>query len=124
MYTVVPFYAFTVTATKLSLLCLYRRIFISKRFQQVSSIIRGLCVIWWLVFTIVALIPCRPVRKAWLPQLPGHCYNASIFILSANILDLVFDLSVLVLPIKPILNLQMSQSRKTLLCAIFLVGGL
>ena len=114
----------TITASKLSIISLYRRIFVTKRFQQVSLVVGGLCVAWWIVFTVVTLVPCLPVKRFWMRELPGHCYNLNQFAVSISSVDVFLDAIILLLPIKPILDLQMSKSRKALLCAIFLVGGL
>ena len=113
-----------ITASKISILSLYRRIFIQVRFQQATLVMVGLYGVWWIVFTIMTLSPCRPVKKVWLPQVPGHCYNSDQFLLGVSIVDFFLDTTVLILPIKPVMDLQMPKSRKMLLCAIFLVGGL
>lgn len=124
MYALYPLFGLTVTASKLSILSLYRQIFVAKRFQQVNLVIGCLCILWWMIFTIVCLNLCRPVRKFWQFEIPGHCLNLNQYILGFNIVDVFLDASIMILPIKPILGLQMSKSRKTQLCMIFLVGGL
>ena len=117
-------YALTVTATKLSILYLYRRIFSVQRFRQISFAVAAVCVLWWLIFTIIVMNPCRPVKKFWQPQIEGHCYNFDEFFLGAAVADVVLDAVILALPIKMILGLQMSYRRKVMLCFVFLVGGL
>lgn len=124
VYTLTPFYGLTVTSSRLSILCLYRRIFVLGNFQKVSLVVGVLCAVWWLVFTIVSLNPCRPVRKFWMPETPGQCFNFNNYILVIGIIDLFMDATILVLPIRPVLNLQMSMTRKAMVCGIFLVGGL
>lgn len=119
-----PLYALTVTAVKLSILYLYRRIFAVQAFKQISFAVAAACVVWWVVFTITALIPCRPVRKFWQPQIEGHCYNFNEFFLGASIVDILLDAVILSLPIKKIVGLQMPYKRKVMLCFVFLVGGL
>ena len=117
-------FGLTITASKLSTISLYRRIFVTERFQQVSLVVGGLCVVWWIFFTVMVLVPCLPVQRFWMRRRPGQCYNINQFALSISAVDVFLDALILVLPIKPILDLQMSKSRKALLCAIFLVGGL
>ncbi len=124
LYTLIAFYGLTVTTSRLSILCLYRRIFVFEGFQKVSLVVGVLCAAWWLVFTIVSLNPCRPVRKFWRPEISGDCFNFNHYILVMGILDLLLDATILVLPIRPVVNLHMSMTRKALVCAIFLVGGL
>ncbi|KAI4149426.1 MAG: hypothetical protein LQ341_001322 [Variospora aurantia] len=124
LYMLDPLYALTVTAVKLSILYLYRRIFAVQAFKQISFAVAAACVVWWVVFTITALIPCRPVRKFWQPQIEGHCYNFNEFFLGASIVDILLDAVILSLPIKKIVGLQMPYKRKVMLCFVFLVGGL
>lgn len=59
-----------------------------------------------------------------MPQIEGYCMNFNTFLLTMGIFDLLLDAIILVLPIRPVVNLQMSMTRKALVCAIFLVGGL
>ena len=59
-----------------------------------------------------------------MPETPGHCFNFNNYILVIVIIDLFMDATILVLPIRPVLNLQMSVTRKAMVCGIFLVGGL
>ena len=124
MYVLDPLYALTITAAKLSILYLYRRIFSVKAFRQVSFVTAAVCVAWWLVFTITALVPCRPVRKFWNPQLEGYCYNFDMFFVVMASVEILLDVIILSLPIKMIIGLQMTYRRKIMLCIVFLVGGL
>ena len=54
----------------------------------------------------------------------GYCYNYNQFLLEITIPDIFLDTIILLLPMKPVMQLQISRSRKVLLSAIFLVGGL
>ena len=80
--------------------------------------------VWWVVFTVTALVPCRPVRSYWDPQVPGKCYNFDQFFLSASIADVLIDAVILALPVKMILGLQLSTRKKVSLCSVFSLGGL
>lgn len=39
-------YSLTITCSKISILLLYRRIFATRRFQQATMLVGGLCVGW------------------------------------------------------------------------------
>ena len=83
-----------------------------------------ICLIWWFVFTVTSLVPCRPVRSYWDPQVPGKCFNFDLFFLSASIADVLIDTVILALPVKMILGLQLSYRKKISLCSVFSLGGL
>lgn len=114
----------TVTACKISLLCLYRRIFFTHRFQQVTLAMGVTTMLWWLVATMGAFVPCVPVRKFWDRLETGTCYNSNLFLLTMGTMDIVLDTITLTLPIRPVVGLKMTKSRKVSICGIFLVGGL
>lgn len=123
LYTLSPIYGLTITLARLSILYLYRRIFSVGPFRQISLAVIIICVVWWMVFTITTLIPCRPVKKFWQPQVAGSCYNFDEFFLGIAVIDVILDTVVLTLPIRMIVRLQMSYQRKVMLCFVFLLGG-
>lgn len=119
-----PIYALTVTTTRLSILYLYRRIFAVPRFRQVSFVVIVVCITWWVVTTIVMVLPCIPIQKISEPQREGHCFNFDEFFLVTSILEIIIDIVILALPVKMIVGLQMSSQRRITLCVIFLLGSL
>ena len=123
MYTLNGVYALAITCVKLSIIYLYRRIFTTRRFQQVSLGVAIVVVIWWIVFTLCTLLPCLPPQKFWHPELEGPCFNYDEFFLGSEIIDIVLDFSILTLPVRVISSLQMSRQRKWILYFIFLIGG-
>ena len=72
----------------------------------------------------MTLNACQPIIKIWLFSTPGYCFNYNRFIMGTNVTDLFLDIAVLALPIRSIFKLQVTDARKIMLCAIFLVGGL
>ncbi|KAL9628828.1 MAG: hypothetical protein Q9204_005637 [Flavoplaca sp. TL-2023a] len=124
LYMLHQLYALSITATKLSILYLYRRIFAVRTFKQISFAVAAICVSWWAAFTVTALFPCYPVKKMWQHQIKGHCYNFKTFFLASGVVDVLLDAIILSLPIKMISRLQMPYKRKVMLCFVFLIGGL
>ena len=74
----------------------------------------------YLAFATTELFICRPLNSFWDPTTPGHCYNVDIYYRIVNCLNVVADISVLVLPIRPILALQMPAKRKAGYLAVFM----
>ncbi|KAL8859669.1 MAG: hypothetical protein Q9178_003783 [Gyalolechia marmorata] len=112
LYMLSPLYGLSTTAIKLSILYLYRRIFAVKPFKQMSFAVAAACVIWWVVFTVTALVPCLPVKKFWQYRIEGQCYNFNTFFIWAGVVDVLLDGIILALPIRVISRLQMPYKRK------------
>ncbi|KAL8880752.1 MAG: hypothetical protein Q9198_001901 [Flavoplaca austrocitrina] len=124
LYMLHPLYALSITATKLSILYLYRRIFAVRTFKQISLAVAAICVSWWAAFTVTALFPCYPVKRMWQHQIEGHCYDFNTFFIASGVVDVLLDAIILSLPIKMISRLQMPYKKKVMLCFVFLIGGL
>lgn len=123
LYTLNAVYALAITCVKLSILFLYRRIFTTLRFAQVSLGFIVIVCVWWIIFTCCTLLPCIPPRKFWYPELDGPCYNYDEFFLGSEVVDIILDFAILTLPVRMVSTLQMSDRHKWVLYFVFLVGG-
>lgn len=123
-YAIPPLYAVNATTVKLSILCLYRRIFSVASFRRLTSIIAAVCLLWFLAAVIADLLYCIPIRHFWEPFGEGSCFNFAAFFLAMEIVDLLLDVVIICLPIRPILGLHLSLRRRLALLAIFLLGAL
>ena len=122
-------YGTGIILVKLSILVLYRRIF---PMGHVSCAWRA-C--WWVLFVlsasmIVWIIPgifqCRPIAFFWDQTISGGtCPVDRIpFFVSTSIINILSDISILVLPLPVLSKLQMGKSKKIGLIGLFLLGGL
>ncbi|KAK0708700.1 hypothetical protein B0H67DRAFT_590951 [Lasiosphaeris hirsuta] len=98
-YAFVIVYITYISATKMSILLFYRRIF-------------GTNVIWYIVFgptlahwtevTITWLVGCRPMDYYWRqytdPTATGKCINTPLFYFCNGIIGLVIDVAILLVP--------------------------
>lgn len=110
--------------TKISILCLYRRIFSVPSFKRASLLVGLLVVLWWTAATVADIFSCMPVQLLWDLSLEGRCFDFNIFWFSMGVLETIIDIIILVLPIKMVLALQLSKRNKIVLSGIFLLGGL
>ena len=124
MYVTSVLYYSIAAPAKISLLCLYRRIFAVHSFKRMSLLVGLLVVLWWLAATLANIFSCMPVELMWDLSLKGRCFNFNIFWFSIGIIETVIDIIILILPIKMITGLQMSRRKKIVLSGIFLLGGL
>ncbi|KAL9035489.1 MAG: hypothetical protein Q9180_004835, partial [Flavoplaca navasiana] len=114
----------TITAAKLSILFLYRRIFIvDKAFRLASSIMLVICVAWCLASVFPFAFQCTPVKKAWQPLIEGHCISLKTYLLADEIPNCIMDLVLVFLPVGVIKKLKLPTVQKINLCLIFSLGG-
>lgn len=124
MYVTSVLYYAVAAASKISILCLYRRIFSVHSFKRMSLLFGLLVVLWWLAATIANIFSCMPIELLWDLSLDGRCFNFNIFWLSMGVVETIIDILILFLPIKMVMGLQLSRRNKIVLSGVFLLGGL
>ena len=117
-------YFVAVLAIKISILCLYRRIFAVQNFRRASLVTGLLVVALFIASEVGALVSCRPVTKFWSRLEPGYCFNFDEYYIGVQIPDVILDVVILALPIRMISTLQLSRIDKATVLGIFLLGGL
>ncbi|KAL4891048.1 hypothetical protein BDV59DRAFT_183097 [Aspergillus ambiguus] len=70
------------------------------------------------------LFACDPLDKLWDSSIPGHCINTVYVCLSSSAINGVSDLTMLILPLGVIIQLNLPLKVKLYLCAIFGTGAL
>ena len=115
-----------VTAVKLSILCMYRRIFsIDASFRRQSLMVGIVVVAFWLANTIASVANCIPLQYSWISLSdPRYCFNYNVFWMATGVIEVVIDTTILALPVRMVLGLQLSLKRKISIVLIFLLGGL
>ncbi|KAK3988822.1 hypothetical protein QBC44DRAFT_242807 [Cladorrhinum sp. PSN332] len=118
-------YITCISATKISILLFYRRVF-------------GTTVIWYLVFafafahwaevTVTWLAGCRPIDYYWKqytdPETAtGSCIDAPLFYFCNGIIGLVIDVAILLVPVPTIRKLNMPTTKKVFVGGILLLGS-
>ena len=115
-----------ISAIKISILLMYRRIFSVDPSFRLQSLLIGIVVsIFWIATTIATLTNCIPLKYSWIGLSdPAHCFNYNIFWMVTGALEVVIDTMILALPVRIVLGLQLSRKRRVALLLIFLLGGL
>lgn len=115
----------TIFAIKLSILLLYLRIFNPIRWSYIIlHIMLWINLAAYLSGLLVELFQCNPIQKVWYPKWPGHCIDQKLLQLFGAGFNIVSDVSLLILPIWSVWNLQTDRKRKLGLIFIFAFGGL
>lgn len=121
------YYSPLIFLTKISILMQYLNVFVPKRLGRNKTYWTIHALIWVnLLFYVASLIAfvllCVPREKIWNPMVPGQCINIYAAIVSASIVNVISDLSMLVLPIIQVLQLHLSKNRKIAIIAVFAFG--
>ena len=73
----------------------------------------------------VVIFQCLPIHGFWQPQtIPHHCIDQVDYYIAHGSLNLVLDLSVVLMPLPMLLRLQLPRHQKFGLVILFLLGGL
>ena len=107
---------------KLSILCLYGRLFGVRRFPISVKIIVTLTIGWLISFLFATFFQVWPIWCNWIICQPTT--NYPVMYVLCSVTDIVLDVSILCLPAYFIRNLQMNRSRKVGITAIFGLGVL
>lgn len=119
------FYFASLTATKISLLAFFLRVFPQKAFRKVIYVVIGICVAYGVSFVLATTFQCYPVPYSW-KQLDdsyeGSCNNIHIQGWMSAIFNIVIDIIILVLPLKELYALQTSLKKKLMVMVMFSLG--
>jgi hypothetical protein len=115
-------------AIRMSTLLFYQRIFGASdpRFKTVIRVLLALQGVYIIVFSILPAPVCKPFYYAWVPlEHRFHCddtyyYRTQVGLYSVS---MAFDTILLVLPILPVMHLQMSMRKRIGVAAIFALGA-
>ena len=114
-------YALGITLPKYSAVFFYIRVLKMKStlYRIAVYIAFGLITAWLLFAIISTLLHCIPVRKSWLPLIPGHCNDEYSRLLPSAIVSVSIDLYIMLLPIPVLWTLHTGRSRKIVLIGVF-----
>ncbi|KAF2178168.1 hypothetical protein K469DRAFT_803823 [Zopfia rhizophila CBS 207.26] len=74
--------------------------------------------------TVLNISHCKPIQKAWQYGLPGTCINLRTFYVASNVLNVIFDIIIFVLPIPVVWKLKLPLRQRVLLVATFACGSI
>lgn len=117
-------YKIVITLYKTSILCLYLRIFIDKRFRRIcyaGNIFIGTSGFAYIIATI---FQCSPVSAFWKRTRPYHCFDPQPFWLSYALINIITDFAILALPARQIYRLRLPLLERLGLMGVFLLGAL
>ncbi|RAR09007.1 integral membrane protein [Stemphylium lycopersici] len=114
----------SLSCTKMSILHLYRQIFPILPWVIWGSYVTASIVLAWTVAAVLTIsFACRPFAFNWDKTIPGgKCSNQVTSLTATAVVNLVTDVMVLLLPMRPLYKLQMATYKKVTLFAVFGLG--
>lgn len=110
---------------KISILCLYRRLFPYTTLRTLSSMLIGVLTITMIVEIIVLSLACRPFAAFWNPFIHGsRCVDVAGAYAYGSIPNIVTDVVMLFLPAPVIWSLHTTTGTKIQLTITFACGSL
>ena len=112
-----------ITLPKYSALLFYVRVFGIRQnlglFRANTLASAGLVTAWFLFAVSYDIFQCTPIRKAWLPQITGHCTNTSNWYLGNAAFSTIVDMCITLLPLPVLWSLHTERKRKMILTGFF-----
>lgn len=131
-YAIALAYPIACALPKLSIACLYLRLFTDTVPSRVITVARAITVgtiIFLVSYAIAFLVPlalmCRPVDGFWkYPPNPQECLNINALASWISLPSLVSDVILLILPLPMVWQLHADRKKKIGITLIFLAGAL
>ena len=124
LYVLEAIYPACTTATKVSILLLYRRIFttVNPYFRYGLYIISTVLIGWAISGFFTTVFQCIPTHSVW-DGSKGKCIDLVPALVGLASINTVVNAAVLVLPMPMVWYLNMPRRRKVAVCGIFVIGS-
>jgi len=110
---------------KLTILMIYRRVFVPRRWTPFDIILRifeSILVLFYTAITIVKIFECTPRERIWKRSLPGTCIDIPALLNVSGMFNFVTDVLILLVPVKSVWTLQMKKKQKVHVVLVFTFG--
>ncbi|KAJ6783811.1 hypothetical protein PWT90_06117 [Aphanocladium album] len=122
-YIGAPFYVVSIWGFKISLLLSYLRFIPMPMYRKVIIATMVIITMAHIAFVCGFLFLCTPISKQWNPSITwGSCAAGLPFYLSFSALTIVFDATVMIIPLPVLIKAQIQRPRKITLLALFALG--
>jgi len=119
-----PIYKVVIGFNKISILCLYLRIFVDRSFRILCFINLSVVVAFTTGATFATIFQCVPIAASWDKSVEAECTDSTAFWYAWCIINIVTDVAILALPVREVWQLQLPSREKIGLLAVFSLGAL
>ncbi|PWY78367.1 integral membrane protein [Aspergillus heteromorphus CBS 117.55] len=115
-------YTCCIAFIKLSILCVYKRLFTAPRMTRAANIVSVIVILWAVSVSLAGVFNCVPVQKFWDRAVEGSCMDTVSYYYGQQIPNILTDMVLLVMPMRSVWSLPISKRQRGLLSGVFLVG--
>ncbi|OAG12116.1 uncharacterized protein CC84DRAFT_1080938 [Paraphaeosphaeria sporulosa] len=109
--------------TKVSILLQYRRVFSTRKFQIACDVVLAVVVVYAFWTVLSSIFGCKPIQAFWTLKHPFKCLDQFTVWFFNGAMNILTDLSIIVLPMPVIRKLNLPRRQKQALIGIFAIGG-
>ena len=117
-------YSFTTMFIKLSILSFFLRFSMDRAFRVTVYIVMFISVGYSVPQILLFLYVCTPIGSYWDWSIPGKCINQQAIFDAGNILNVITDFMILLLPIWMLSPMRTPLTKKIGVLLILMAGGL
>jgi len=110
------------TLTKISILCLYTRVFRSTTMQRIYPVMLAIIAIHGLFLIFSGIFNCTPVQAFWDITLPRNCLPRDAMWFSNAGVNIATDFALFITPLMFVKTLKLPKKQKIGLYVVFLLG--
>jgi hypothetical protein len=118
-------YCPTILGAKVAMLLQLKRIFLGAtrgKLYWLHEVLLWTNIPCYLAIMFSFAFGCLPREKLWNPELPGRCISVNGLLIGSSVLNVVSDVTILLLPLVVIIRLQLPARSKMILAAVFGTG--
>ncbi|KAI3401674.1 hypothetical protein diail_9338 [Diaporthe ilicicola] len=111
--------------TKVAMLLLYLKVFPGQTFRRICFVMVAICLAYIISTSLATIFNCTPVSynwTSWTGETKGHCFSFNTFAWAQSSLNIVLDLTIILLPIPQLWKLNMGKKKRIQLVLMFSVG--
>ncbi|KAI4100440.1 MAG: hypothetical protein LQ339_005501 [Xanthoria mediterranea] len=125
VYVYSIFYFVVIGLVELSILLLYRHVFYPTHLRHTSIVLAAVCIAWLIAALVIEIGYPGHKINAYFPGSSGVVFDVTYlsFWLAMGIIETLIEITILVLPLREILRLQISKQKKYLISCSLLLGG-
>ncbi len=107
---------------KISIVLMYRRIFVGVGMRRATLIALLVLIAWGIALIVSLAMICLPIEALWDPTVQGHCMPFVPAFFAPAVINMVTDFSIFLLPLPAIKQLQLPLKQKIILSFILCLG--
>lgn len=124
LFAITILYVFCVTAPKLAILILYRRLFVYKVTRFFITVLFVVLGLYFVALLTAGFAACHPFASNWDLSIPGfYCINKESLYRWSALPNIITDVCLLVMPLPITWGLRLHIRLKIQLTVLFLIGG-